>query len=319
MASMPAAVAAEVASLRVAVAKVIPARRDRNLLIATWNLRAFGGLTQKWNSGPNDSPRRDWRAVALIAAIISHFDVVAVQEVRRDLTALRFLLEQLGPDWRFVTSDVTEGDAGNGERLTYLYDTTRVQPSGLVGEIVLPPVAGSPVSQFARTPYAMSFQRAGIEFILTTLHVVWGDRPADRLPEITRLAEWMRAWARRPRDLNQNLLVLGDFNLDRLGDPLFDAFVSTGLWPPSELDEVPRTIFDDSKTRHFYDQVAWFLDTEPVPAVPLLTSLEYTQRAGSFDFIPHVFPGLTRTSISWRISDHYPLWVEFDVDDPKPA
>ena len=320
MASMPAAVADEIANLRVAVAEVVPARQERNLLIATWNLRAFGGLSQKWNSGPNDSPRRDWRAVALIAAVISHFDVVAVQEVRRDLTALRFLIDQLGPDWRFVTSDVTEGDAGNGERLTYLYDASRVQPSGLVGEIVLPPVAGSPVQQFARTPYAMSFQRAGVEFILTTLHVVWGDRPADRLPEITRLAEWMRAWAERPRDLNQNLLVLGDFNLDRLGDPLFDAFVSTGLWPPGELDEVPRTIFDNSKTRHFYDQVAWFLDTEPVPAVPLLTSLEYTHRAGSFNFIPHVFPDLTRTSISWRISDHYPLWVEFDVaNDPKPA
>ena len=316
---MPAAVADEVANLRLAVAEVVPARQERNLLIATWNLRAFGGLTQKWNSGPNDSPRRDWRAVALIAAIISHFDVVAVQEVRRDLTALRFLIDQLGPDWRFVTSDIIEGDAGNGERLTYLYDTSRVQPSGLVGEIVLPPVAGSPVQQFARTPYAMSFQRAGVEFILTTLHVVWGDRPADRLPEITRLAEWMHAWARRPRDLNQNLLVLGDFNLDRLGDPLFDAFVSTGLWPPSELDQVPRTIFDNTKTRHFYDQVAWFLDTEPVPAVSLLTSLAYTHRAGSFDFIPHVFPGLTRTSVSWRISDHYPLWVEFDVDDPKPT
>ncbi|WP_181038655.1 hypothetical protein [Arthrobacter sp. ZGTC131] len=35
------------------------------------------------------------------------------------------------------------------------------------------------------------------------------------------------------------------------------------------------------------------------------------QRAGSFDFIPHVFRGLSRNELSWRISDHYPLWCEF--------
>jgi hypothetical protein len=39
--------------------------------------------------------------------------------------------------------------------------------------------------------------------------------------------------------------------------------------------------------------------------------MTYTHRAGSFDFIPHIMQGLTRTEISWRISDHYPLWVEF--------
>jgi hypothetical protein len=52
--------------------------------------------------------------------------------------------------------------------------------------------------------------------------------------------------------------VLGDFNLDRIGDPLYEAFISTGLWPPTELNAVPRTIFDDDKTKHFYDQLAWF-------------------------------------------------------------
>ncbi|MHA7289528.1 hypothetical protein ACX80V_07780 [Arthrobacter sp. MDT3-24] len=32
---------------------------------------------------------------------------------------------------------------------------------------------------------------------------------------------------------------------------------------------------------------------------------------GSFDFIPHAFRGLSRSEVSWRISDHYPLWCEF--------
>jgi hypothetical protein len=27
----------------------------------------------------------------------------------------------------------------------------------------------------------------------------------------------------------------------------------------------------------------------------------------------HVFPGMTRSEVSWRISDHYPLWCEFHL------
>lgn len=34
-----------------------------------------------------------------------------------------------------------------------------------------------------------------------------------------------------PNDCYDNLLILGDFNLDRLDDPLYQAFVSTELFP----------------------------------------------------------------------------------------
>lgn len=43
--------------------------------------------------------------------------------------------------------------------------------------------------------------------------------------------------------------------------------------------------------------------------------MTYAQKAGSFDFIPHIMTGLTRTEISWRISDHYPLWTEFQLPE----
>jgi exonuclease III len=186
-----------------------------------------------------------------------------------------------------------------------------VQPSGLVGEIVLPPAAtGQSATQFARTPYAASFTHAGVEFILATVHIIWGQKAHDRLGEITEIAQWLRAWADRPDDWNDNLLLLGDFNLDRLDDPLYQAFVSTGLYPPAELNTVPRTVFDNDKTRHFYDQIAWFSTPE---GQPLLQSMTYTRRGGSFDFVPYAFSGLSRTQLSWRMSDHYPLWVEFDI------
>jgi endonuclease/exonuclease/phosphatase family metal-dependent hydrolase len=313
MTTIPPQVVSEADLVRTAVASVVPAKSDGNLLIGTWNLRAFGGLTRKWDAGDGDSPKRDWRAVALIAAVVSRFDVAAVQEVRRDTSALHFLLDLLGPRWAFITSDVSEGDRGNDERLAFIYDTERVEPSGLVGEVVLPATVGHVPDQFARTPYAASFVRAGVEFILTSVHVVWGEGAADRVSEITRFAAWMRDWAERANDWNGNLLALGDFNIDRLDDPLFAAFVTSGLWPPAELNGVPRTVFDNDREHHFYDQIAWFTEVSPAAVQNVLRGLSYQGRAGGFDFLPHVYPGSDRTSVSWRISDHYPLWVEFGV------
>lgn len=306
----PARVTADLTRLRAALDAQVPAKSARNLLIGTWNIRALDGLTPKWSSGPQDSPKRDWHSLACLAAVIERFDVCAVQEARRNPTALLALLSLLGPRYRVIASDVTEGDPGNGERLAFVYDSERIQPSGLVGELVLPRRATGPVEQFARTPYAAGFVRDGRDFVLTTVHVLWGKAPKDRLGELTAFAEWMRDWADRPRDWNRNLFVLGDFNLDRQGDPLYDAFVATGLWPPAELDEVPRTVFDDDNSRHYYDQVAWFNDPTKPDLPPLLEGLEYAGRGGSVDFLPLVMRHLTPAQVSWRISDHYPLWVE---------
>ena len=310
---VPAEVSADVRRLAAALEAEIPGRADDNLLIGTWNLRALSDLTPKWRSASEDSPKRDWHAMACIAELIKRFDVAAIQETRRDVTALAALLGALGDRYQVIVSDVTEGDAGNGERLAFIYDSDRVRPSGLVGEVVLPMGRLAGGEQFARTPYVAGFVRSGVEFILTTVHVVWGERPADRVAELRAFAEWMRAWADRPKDWNRNMLVLGDFNLDRIDDPLFEAFVSTGLWPPAELNHVPRTIFADDNQRHFYDQIAWFSDPADPEMPSLLDGLTYNHRGGSFDFVPHVLRSLTKNQLSWRISDHYPLWVEFEV------
>lgn len=316
--SMPDPVAADLAGLRAALDDQVVPRTEDNLLIGTWNIRALGGYTNRWTAGAGDSPKRDWHAMSGICEVIRRFDVTAIQETRRDTRALFAILSLLGEDYRVIASDVTEGNQGNAERLAFVYDSTRVQPSGLVGEIVLPPLAEGEVKQFARTPYAAGFVRHGVEFILTTVHVLWGQRPADRLPELTAFAEWMRNWADRPKDWNRNLMVLGDFNIDRHDDPLWRAFFATGLYPPAVLHGVPRTIFGDNHKRHFYDQISWFTPTlSNGRTVSRLEGLEFNNVGGNVDFLPHVLTGsgLDRTQMSWRISDHYPLWLEFRVTE----
>lgn len=143
----------------------IPKASRINLLVATWNLRELGGLTFKWKSDPKNSPRRDLFSIRCIAEIVSRFDVVAIQEVQADLTALNAIQKQLGERWAYIVTDVTKGRKGNGERLGFLFDRTRVETSGLMGEIVVPddePGAKRALKrQFARTPFAASFASRG--------------------------------------------------------------------------------------------------------------------------------------------------------------
>ncbi len=291
----------------------IPARRiDGNLLVATWNLRAFGDLTDKWEAGEDDSPKRDLGSIVAIAEILSRFDVIAVQEIRGNLKALRHTLKALGPDWGFILTDTNAGAVGNDERMAFLFDTRRVKPSGLAGELVVPPEWRDTIGvslaagQFARTPYAVSFASGGETFVLVTLHVLYGDTPADRTGELEAIALWMAGWAKREEEWGHNLIVLGDFNIDRKGDPNYEAFTSTGLTPPPELEGLARTIFDDDGD-NFYDQVAWFTKGKGSP----LLSLAYSGQGGSFDFVPALKEDLDLTALSWKISDHFPLWVEF--------
>jgi endonuclease/exonuclease/phosphatase family metal-dependent hydrolase len=311
----PASVRAQITKLAKQIDKAVPPKKaGRNLLIGTWNLRAFGGLTKRWDSRPDDSPKRNFRDVCLIAELVSRFDVVAVQEMRGDLRALRHLLKALGDEWAFLLTDVTKGPAGNNERLAFLYDTRRVKPSGLACELVVwiaqsPQISEAALDrQFARTPYACSFATLGANpatFILVTLHVDWGNKAADRIPELKAIAQWLAEWAEDEEEWNHNVIALGDFNIE--GDDLFKAFTSTGLSPPAGLARVPRSIFDKPEAPHFYDQIAWFDD--PKKKVPVLT-LACTN-ADSFDFVPALRGTQTLNTLSWHISDHYPLFVEF--------
>lgn len=314
----PADVTQQIAALSSALDRVIPAKRlGQNLLIGTWNVRAFNRLTPKWRSAAGDSPIRDLSNVLSIAEILRRFDVVAVQEVGSSPQAFLAAMQVLGQDWAFLVTDVTLGDEGNHERLAFAFDQRRVHPSGLACELVVAAEeVGIPEAvlgkQFARTPYGVSFACGTQVFTLVTLHVIWGEGPQDRVGELTKIAQWLADWANSGDEWGENLIALGDFNIDRKDDDLYLAFTSTGLQPPDNLNHVPRTIFDDPLAppdeKHFYDQVAWFTGAQGTP----ILSLEY-QNAGMFSFTDGLVPADTDSQLSYRISDHFPLWVEFNL------
>lgn len=261
---LPKRFAPDLARLNDALDAVPRKRRGRNILVATWNLREFGKLTEKWRSRAGDKPLRDLFSLRCIHAVVSRFDVVALQEVQQNIQALRRLLELLGPSWGFVMTDENHGTEGGGERLAFLYDTERVKPSGLACELVLPPRVRAQrgvrsralQAQFARTPYAVSFlSESGQTFILVTLHILYGDKSAERTPELRAIARWMRRWADQAESFNQNLIALGDFNIDREDDANYRAFTAEGLRPAPEHAGLERTL-PGLRAGKFYDQIA---------------------------------------------------------------
>ena len=321
-------------ALRAQLAAEIPERtQKRSLLLATWNIRDF--------DKPTFGERLE-ESIYYIAEIISHFDLVAVQEVYRDLRGLNRVLRVLGSHWDYLFTDATEGARGNDERMLFLFDSRKVKFGGLAGELVLPPVRGKsgqkvPASQFSRSPYVCGFQAGWTKFMLSTVHILWGGGASEleeRVDEIRQVAGFLRdrtedetAWAR-------NLILLGDFNIFSPEDATFAAITDAGFVVPDELQNLPSNA---TRVRH-YDQIAFRVREN---------ALEMTGNAGVFDYYQTLFrdsdedkeiyhdlmmPGLETKSNGkprserskknyfktyWRthqMSDHLPMWVELRID-----
>lgn len=104
---------------------------DNTLLLATWNLRDFG------RKGARGYGERTLESLYYIAAFISAFDLVAVQEVNDDLDLFNTLRGILGRNWDFIATDTSPGKAGNDERMVFLFDTRKVRFRSIAGEITL--------------------------------------------------------------------------------------------------------------------------------------------------------------------------------------
>ncbi|HKH49128.1 MAG TPA: endonuclease/exonuclease/phosphatase family protein [Thermoanaerobaculia bacterium] len=295
----------------------VPERvRSSKLLLATWNIREF-------ESGKYGARQRE--ALYYIAEIIDHFDIVAVQEVRDDLSSLEKVMDILGSWWEYLLTDVTEGRQGNLERMAFIYDTRKVRFGGLAGEIVVPPVDKStPSGQFARTPFIVGFRTGWFKFTICTTHIYYGESVADdpqRVREIQQLAKHLADTAAKEQAWAKNMIVLGDFNIFGVEDETFKALTKPGFQIHPQLLGIGSNL-DQSK--HF-DQIAFI-------APDMKDRLEECN-AGVFNYYKYVYrdaeaeqygpdvpttktgkPGKFRDWRTYQMSDHLPMWIELRVD-----
>ena len=306
------------------------------LMIATWNIREFDS---------NKYGKRSRESLYYIAEIISHFDIVAIQEVNANLVALKEVQQILGHWWQFLITDVTAGTGGNSERMAFMYDARKGKFGGLSGEIVIPPqrVRGKtyqPAQQLARTPMVCGFEAGWLKFMLSTVHIYYGTSKADdpvRIKEIELLSEFLADRVKDNTAWAKNLVLMGDFNIFSTSDATFKAITKAGFFIPEQLQTLPSNV---SRNKH-YDQMA-FIST--VYDKKLMKDRLSNCRAGVINFFEAVYRDEDETVYAaeigedyhknsrgnarsdrqktnyyrqWRtfqISDHLPMWLELSID-----
>lgn len=302
---------------------VPPKTTHETLLIATWNIQHFGS-TDRYDE-----------SLFYIAEILSRFDLIAIQEVKQSLADLETVRSLLGDWWEYVVSDATFGDAGNEERLAFLYDGRKVRFGGMAGELVLPPVKDEngddkPVRQFARTPLIAGFESGWFRFMVATVHLIWGEEVQDqpfRVEEAGQLARHLAARLEENGAWARNLVALGDFNIFRPDGRAIEEIENAGFHIPLQRADLRATNVGLEK-RH-YDQIAYrFADhpglaparmgvVDPFDAV--MTNAKFAHyrdglRTSSGD-VPADKEAYYRNTFRRRqLSDHLLLWTELPVE-----
>jgi hypothetical protein len=293
---------------RIDAATIPSSKLDETINVAVWNIREFG------------KKHRTPAAIHFIAEILGQFDLVALVELRKDLADLGSTLPILGPSWDVVYSDWMPDPGGNDERVAFLFDSRAVTFNGLAAEIDAPRVKQGTeflaTQSFWRAPYMCSFRSGNFDFIAIATHARWGDSLAGRRAELQMLADWIDTRFKDQFVEDHDLIVMGDFNVPKIGDDLFSALTSRGLMVPDALSNLKagdQVIGGSNLNKDArYDQI-----------LHLPTSKDrFANVGGTLDFfgsdagIKQLFPDktYTRQQFSFQLSDHFPVWVQIKTD-----
>jgi hypothetical protein len=293
---------------RIDDAKIPSSKIDETINVAVWNIREFG---KKHRTPP---------AIHYIAEILGQFDLIGLVELRDDLTDMKEVIKILGPSWDLVYSDWIDDSGGNRERTAFLHDNRAVTFNGLAAEVDAPREKKGDEYlaslSFWRAPYMCSFRSGNFDFISLVTHARWGDGTRGRQAELQMLADWIDKRSKQKTMEDQDLIVMGDFNIPQIGDELFKALTSHTLQIPDTL--VNLKVGDRIVGGSNLGQDARYDQILHLPSV----KKRFTGVGGTLDFfgdkagIKELFPGKNYTvqDFSFQISDHFPIWMQIKTD-----
>ena len=285
----------------------IPSKKmDENLLICTFNIREFG------------AKRRKSVSINALAEMCSRFDIIAVQELRSNLNDLKRLMKVLGPFWKVIFNDPAGAakDKGNDERFAYIYDNRVVRFTGMAAELLISDDffrSGHPNPDASvpwRTPYLASFKTGMFDFIMLTVHIQWNSSGgiAARVKEIEMISKWVEERRKNNKLFDPDIFVLGDFNIPTLGSSTFRALKKHGLTIPKTLQNIRTNL----KQNAHYDQIAYYEENTDC-TIGKSGNLNFYDAFFKKDMIKSKYEAMT-----YEISDHLPLWVEFKINEKEP-
>lgn len=325
-------------TLKVGLRDVPPRRTGENLLVASWNIKEFGHLSQRLPE-----------AYFYIAQIMERFDLIAVQEIKRTLKDLEIVMKLLGDDWRYLITDITGGTKGNKERSGYIYNTRRVETSGLAGEITLwnditdnQEEGEEELLQLHRTPYITGFRAGWKEFAMINLHL----QPGDSKKEVALRAKEVKFLLAAVEEMDgklwsENFIITGDMNLyHKKDDDIVAHIKDAGFFEANSLKGLATAV----SGKEAYDRL-FLTKTNEYFRLEQTGGDQPRDSAGVFTFMDHVYRddqvgayetemkadyGGTKWDLddpvdlaayydqTWRrnqMSDHMPVWIELAIDD----
>lgn len=256
--------------------------------VASFNLQIYG---QEKAGHPE--------VVDVLARIIREFDVCAVQEIRdaagTAINALAAAVDAGGVDYEYVLGPRV-GRTSSKEQYAVFYNTATIQ--ALPGAYTY---AEGGTDTFEREPYIAMFRtRAGrADFIIIDIHT----KPADAASEIQALPAVM---ANAQAVLGEpDVICLGDFNADDNTGNYYDESRYTETFPAATYNWIIGNDEDtmvDAGSDNTYDRLVTTKSMDE----------DYTGQAGVFRFdeVYHL-----DAAAAAAVSDHYPVWAEFSVED----
>ena len=255
-----------------------------SIVVAAFNIQIFGR-----------TKRAKPAVMDILAETVREFDVVLVQEIRDSSeTTAPIFLDHInamdGPEYAFIRSERL-GRSSSKEAYAYYYNTETV--SYLDGTAHVWDDVGD---VFEREPYIASFSSGNFDFTLVGIHT----KPDDAVNEIGNLT---LIFDMLKTSQEQDIIALGDFNADGSyydEDDMDEPLRGTQYhWiVANELDTM-------TKTGWTYDRIV-LLD--------FTYSGEYvTGSTQVYDF--QTIHGLNQT-FTEAVSDHFPVFAEFTVDQP---
>jgi endonuclease/exonuclease/phosphatase family metal-dependent hydrolase len=245
--------------------------------IATFNIRIFS----------NNS--RDDEELLQICNILKEFDFIAIQEARDtevlDRTVL-MLKNRFNLEYRYLASKKV-GTERVKEIYVYLYRADKVEAVKNFG------VYPDTEDDFIREPFIAMFKAGEFDFYVINIHSIYGDSISDRRDKARKLAGVYALV--QSQDTENDVLLMGDFNLP----PDDTGFQSLKTIPNMTHvnSEIPTSIKD-----RLYDNI-WF---------QVHFTKEFTGTYGIIKFDEVQF-GNDDKKASLMVSDHRPLWADFDT------
>lgn len=256
-----------------AVASAAPMR------FASWNIEHLGWTDEERN-------------YVALAQTISYFDFVAIQEVM-DAAAVETLRQHLnratGERWASLVSHSVGRSDSYQEAYAFLWRADRI---ALMGSAT---VYTDDRDFFAREPFSAIFvdRKDQTLFLVATVHILYGDGVADRLPEILALDnywEWLKTtFGSLP------IILSGDFNLAP-DHSAYDVFTVDAV---PLITEGATTLGTQSGYANLYDNI--WVDRAYLARMP---------RAGIFKF-PTIL-GIPHQIARDTVSDHAPVFAILD-------